>query len=101
MAKVEPGRDPEMVQRTIRMNLVFALTSIALLITLSWMVWADYAREWKKYQIRFAHMEQDQTRQQVQAAKGRVDAAKAQQLAAQLAQGAQEEAQRRGQIKKL
>lgn len=39
MAKVEPGRDPEMVQRTIRMNLVFALTSIALLITLSWMVW--------------------------------------------------------------
>ena len=101
MAKVEPGRDPEMVQRTNTLNLVFALTSIGLLLAFSWMVWADYAREWKKYQVRFAHMEQDQARKQVQAARSQVDAGKLQQIDAQIAQGAQESAQRRGQIKKL
>jgi len=65
------------------------------------MVWADYAREWKKYQIRFARMEQDQAKKQVQAAKSQVDAAKMQQIDAQLAQGAREKAQRQAQIKKL
>ena len=32
MARVEPGRDPEMVRRTNRLSLLFALTSIGLLL---------------------------------------------------------------------
>ena len=31
MAKPEPGRDPQMVARTQKLNVVFALSSIALL----------------------------------------------------------------------
>ena len=55
--KNEPGRDPEMVQRTQKLNLLFALTSLGLLLAFSWMVWADYDREWKKYQTEFNLLE--------------------------------------------
>ena len=57
MAKPEPGRDPEMARRTEKLNLLFALTSIGLLIAFSWMIWADYDREWKKHQIEFNKLE--------------------------------------------
>ena len=35
MAKPEPGRDPQMAERTQRLNLLFALTSIAMLLAFS------------------------------------------------------------------
>ena len=80
-AKIEPGRDPEMAQRTQKLNLVFALTSIGLLIAFSLMVWADYNREWKAYQTRFNDLEVKLTRQQIEQALGKVDAARRQELA--------------------
>ena len=43
--KNEPGRDPQMVERTQKLNVVFALTSLGLLVVFSLMVWADYDRE--------------------------------------------------------
>ena len=52
-AKAEPGRDPEMAERTqhaerrLRAHLHRPARS-----TFSLMIWADYDREWKKYQIR-------------------------------------------------
>ena len=101
MAKVEPGRDPEMVRRTNRMNVVFALTSIGLLFAFSLMVWVDYAREWKKYQIRFTKMEEDTTRKQIQEARNKVGQPRIQQIDARLAQGRQEEAQRRADISRI
>ena len=55
--KNEPGRDPAMVERTQKLNVVFALTSIGLLVVFSLMVWADYDREWKKYQKKFTGLE--------------------------------------------
>ena len=91
-AKVEPGRDPEMAERTQKLNVVFALTSIGLLLAFSWMVWADYNREWKKYQIEFnrargqAHPGADRAGPRQG---GRGPAAR--QLEAQLAQGEQED----------
>ncbi|HET8646123.1 MAG TPA: c-type cytochrome, partial [Vicinamibacteria bacterium] len=101
MARVEPGRDPEMVHRTNTLNVVFALTSIALLLAFSWMVWADYAREWKQYQVRFAELERDLTKRQIQEVDSKVDAGRRQQLEAQLAQGRQEAEQRRGELRKI
>ena len=97
-AKVEPGRDPEMAGRTQTLNVVFALTSIALLLTFSWMIWADYNREWKKYQVRFTDMEVERTQAQRKEAADKMDAAKRQAIEARLAQGAQEEAARRQDI---
>src|SRR5262245_16422898 len=40
-----------------RLNLVFAVSSIALVISLGWMVWHDYDREWKAYQKEFRALE--------------------------------------------
>src|SRR5262245_66548458 len=70
--KPEPGRDPEMVRRTNTLNLVFALSSIGLLLALSWMVWADYDREWKRYQTEFGKLEVQVTETQIEQALGKV-----------------------------
>src|SRR5262245_39749937 len=100
MAKNEPGRDPEMVSRTRALNLVFALTSIGLLIVLSLMVWADYDRPWKKYQTEFTNLEEKRTEEQIQQALGKVDASRKAQIEAQLAKGQQEAAAAAGEIGK-
>jgi hypothetical protein len=94
-AKVEPGRDPEMSARTKKLNVVFALTSIGLLAAFSLMVWADYDREWKKYQLEFNKLEVKLTREQRDAALGKVDAAKAKALEEQIALGEKQIAARR------
>ena len=88
--KNEPGRDPADGGADAKLNVVFALTSIALLITFSLMIWADYDREWKKYQNAFTDMEVQLTRKQIEEALGKVDADRRQELEAELAQGEQE-----------
>ncbi len=100
-AKVEPGRDPEMSARTKTLNVVFALTSIGLLIAFSLMVWADYDRPWKKYQIEFNELEVKLTKEQRDAALGKVDAAKAKALEAQLAEGEKQIAAQAGELAKF
>jgi len=99
-AKIEPGRDPRMVARTQKLNLVFALSSIGLLLVLSLMVWADYDREWKKYQLQFNQLEVSLTQKQIEDALGKMDAARRQQLEAALLKGAEEERARFAEIKK-
>jgi mono/diheme cytochrome c family protein len=100
MAKPEPGRDPEMARRTERLNVLFALTSIGLLVALSAMIWADYDREWKKHQIEFGKLEVKLTGTQIQEALGKVGAERKQALEAEIAKGSQEEAARRADIQK-
>jgi len=84
--KNEPGRDPAMVERTQKLNVVFALTSIGLLVVFSLMVWADYDREWKKYQKKFTGLEVQLTEKQIQDALGKVDAARRAELEQKLAE---------------
>jgi cytochrome c2 len=98
--KVEPGRDPEMAQRTQVLNVVFALTSIALLITFSWMIWADYNREWKQYQKKFTDLDVQRTKTQIKDVDSKVDATKRQQLEQQIAQSKTELAANRAEIEK-
>src|SRR6185436_471901 len=99
-AKAEPGRDPQMSRRAARLNVLFALTSIALLVTFTLMVWYDYDREWKKYQIAFNDLEVKQTDKQKKEAEGKVDAKRRQALQAQLAQGEKEIAARHDDVRK-
>src|SRR5687767_1899007 len=99
-AKVEPGRDPEMAQRTQVLNVVFALTSIALLVTLSWMIWVDYNRDWKRYQQTFWRLDAERTQKQIAEVQGKVDATKDQQLQAQLAQAKQDRQTNRAALEK-
>src|SRR5438034_1358326 len=98
--KPEPGRDTEMPGRTATLNVVFALTSIGLLFALTYMIWDDYNRDWKHYQKRFNQLEVKLTQDQVQQALVKVDAARRQQVQAQLAQGEKEIDARRGEVKR-
>src|SRR5919202_3172852 len=65
------------------LNVVFAASSIFLFLSVIWMVWDDYDREWKNTQRRFAQLEYQVTQAQLQAAGRSVDKNKLQQLEAQ------------------
>src|SRR5216684_1903164 len=99
-AKIEPGRDPEMFHRTQKLNLVFALSSLGMLLVFSLMIWADYDREWKAYQDAYTGLEVKLTEQQIQEALGKVDAARRQATQAELLQGEKEIAARRADLRK-
>src|SRR6266851_8762003 len=98
--KPEPGRDPGMADRARKLNVVFALTSIVMLVAFTVMIWADYDREWKKYQKAFNKLEVKVTEEQAQQAKDKVPGAQQQSLQGEMDRGKQEEAQRREAIKK-
>src|SRR5438874_12434928 len=99
-SKPEPGRDPRMADRARKLDVVFALTSIVMLVAFTVMIWADYDREWKKYQKVFNKVEVQVTEAQAQQAKARVPSEQQQTLQAESGRAKQEEAQRREAIKK-
>jgi cytochrome c2 len=98
MAKPEPGRDPQMAQRTQVLNVVFALTSIALLLVLSWMIWADYDREWKPLQKAFVQWDMRRTQKQLAEAQAKIDPAKQKLLDQEKAQATQDVSAKRAAI---
>src|SRR5438128_10816185 len=68
------------------LNVVFAASSLFLFLSVIWMVWDDYDREWKSTQRRFANLEYQVTQAQLQDAGRTVDKAKLEQLEARLQQ---------------
>jgi cytochrome c2 len=99
-SKPEPGRDPQMAERARKLDVVFALTSIGMLVAFTLMIWADYDREWKKYQKDFTLLEVKVTREQAEQALGKVDAGRRQALEEEMGRAKQEETQRRDDIQK-
>src|SRR5690349_17688257 len=65
------------------LNVVFAASSIFLFLSVIWMVWDDYDREWKNTQRRFSQLEYQVTQAQLQQAQRSVDKNKLSQLQAQ------------------
>jgi len=65
------------------LNVVFAASSVFLFLSVVWMVWDDYDREWKNTQRRFAQLEYEVTQAQLQQAQRSVDKNKMSQLQAQ------------------
>lgn len=70
MAKEEPYDQPCLVSK---LNLIFAISSLVLVVTVLAMVWDDYEREWKDYQRQFLNLEREKAQQDVQAALNAVD----------------------------
>ena len=68
------------------LNVVFAASSLFLFLSVIWMVWDDYNREWKKTQRRFVDLEYQVTQAQLDAAAKSVDKNKLAQLQAQEAE---------------
>ena len=67
------------------LNVVFAASSLFLFLSVIWMVWDDYDREWKNTQRRFANLQYQVTRAQYQQASRSIDRNRLQQLNQQLA----------------
>jgi mono/diheme cytochrome c family protein len=65
------------------LNVVFAASSLFLFLSVVWMVWDDYDREWKKMQRHFSDLEVQVTQAQLDQAGRAVDKSKLQQLQAQ------------------
>src|SRR5450759_2060085 len=55
------------------LNVVFAASSVFLLLSVIWMVWDDFDREWKNTQRRFAQLEYQVTQANLQQAGRSVD----------------------------
>ena len=58
------------------LNVVFAASSLFLFLSVIWMVWDDFNRDWKNTQREFARLELDVTRASSQQASGARDAPK-------------------------
>ena len=69
------------------LNVVFAASSLFLFVTVVWMVWDDYDREWKNYQRRFVQLETEVTRVGLDREKQTVDRQQLDQLTAQRVEG--------------
>src|SRR6266704_3509581 len=65
------------------LNVVFAACSVFLFLSVVWMVWDDYDREWKNTQRRFNQLELQVTQAQLQQAGRAVDKSKLQKLEAE------------------
>src|SRR5438094_8926199 len=99
-SKPEPGRDPEMAGRTASLNVVFAATSVGLLLATAYMIWDDYNRDWKNYQKRFNQLEVKLTQDHEQQALRNVDAGRRHRVQAKLAQAEEEINARRSEMKR-
>src|SRR6187431_1258807 len=65
------------------LNVVFAVSSVFLFLSVIWMVWDDFDREWKNTQRQFVELELQVTQAQREQAVRGVDRSKIQQLEAQ------------------
>ena len=53
------------------LNVVFAASSLFLFLSVVWMVWDDYDRDWKNTQRRFAQLQYQVTQAQLPAGRAR------------------------------
>src|SRR4029079_13401109 len=83
------------------LNVVFAASSVFLFISVIWMVWDDYDRQWKNTQRQFARLEYQVTQAQLQQAQRSVDRNKIAQLQAQAQAGQQTIAANKAKVDEL
>jgi hypothetical protein len=63
----------DFVYNVDKLNIVFALSSVALAISVVWMVWADFDREWKYFQREAIRFDRYKTEVELEAANAAVD----------------------------
>jgi chromosome segregation ATPase len=83
------------------MNMVFALSSLALLATTLWMAFADYAQPWKRIQSEFRSLERQKLIKEADAERQRLNQNELAQLKQQVAQAQTELDQHRKDLDKL
>src|SRR5262245_13013962 len=83
------------------LNVVFAASSLFLFLSVVWLVWDDFDREWKNTQRRFAQLEYQVTQAQREQAVRSVDRNKLAQLEAQRKAGEQKIAANKAKVDEL
>jgi mono/diheme cytochrome c family protein len=83
------------------LNVVFAASSIFLLLSSVWMIWDDYDRDWKNTQRRFTQLQTDVAKADLQKAQRSVDRNKLGQLQAQLAAAEKNATANQGKIEEI
>lgn len=101
MAKTEPEADPGLRARNLKLNVLFAVSSIGLLFTVGLMVWADYNREWRQYQVEFNRLRAELTQTQIDEALSPEDAERLKEVEAALLRGQEEQAAQQEEIAAL
>ena len=94
----------ETYRRQPTLHVVFAISSIAMLLSIVWMIMADHLRPWKQVQREFQHVEHDKleaTKQQKLQEQKETAQAKISEIDAQIKQADQTAAQRAAEIKKI
>ncbi len=81
-----PEKRPDRHYNFRSTNVVFALSSIALLLVTIWMVVPDYAKPWKRLQSQFRDLEREAVREELEAEKQSLNANELAQLQAEVAQ---------------
>ncbi len=76
----------DFVYNVNKLNTVFALSSVALVISTIWMVWDDYDREWKGLQREAMAMEQYKVEADLQAAQREIDQGELKKIEAEIAE---------------
>ncbi len=71
--KAPPVKRPDRHYDFGRMNMVFALSSLGLLAVTLWMVFADYAQPWKRYQAEFRSLEHQKLMKDEEAERQKID----------------------------
>jgi len=69
-----------------RTNMVFAITSVLLVISMFWMVWDDYDREWKTLQRESMALEEHKTESLIISEQKQIDANALEQLESELSE---------------
>lgn len=85
-----PGKKPDRFYNFRRTNVVFAVSSLALLAVTGWMVLDDYNKPWKRFQAQFRSLERATLRQQAEAERQRIEESEIQQLEAEIQAAEQE-----------
>jgi cbb3-type cytochrome oxidase cytochrome c subunit len=89
-----PKPNEEFLRKISALNVLFAVSSIGLLLVMVWMVYDDYSRGWKGYQRAFQRLQAERTRAEIEAAQKALDAQELDRLRKEL-EAAQAEAARR------
>jgi cytochrome c2 len=79
-----------MARRTETLNIVFAVSSVALLLVSTLMIWVDYDRDWKPYQKAFNLLDLNLTEQQRKAVIDKIGTAKEKSLDDEIRKGDEE-----------
>lgn len=96
-----PEKRPDRHYNFGRMNMVFAFSVLGLLAVTLWMVVADYAQPWKKFQSEFRSLEREKLRQELEAERDKINDTELKQLRDEIRQGKANLARHEGEIEKL